>query len=89
MYLGDIIHYTIHDLPLERLEDDSSVPCDKLGLSTSRHNNTISNVRHRNDRDDVSELARTCAFDVRVQLRLQELQHPWPEIGRMKKNRVC
>jgi len=43
--LGDIVHHTVYDFSLELLKDDSSVTCEKFCLATSRHKNTVSDVR--------------------------------------------
>lgn len=87
-YLVNIIHHAIHDLSLERFEDYGAVAGDELGLAAAAEHHALPYVENRYDRDDVAELARTGALDIRIQLRLQELEHPGAEVRGVEKDCV-
>jgi hypothetical protein len=78
VHIGDD---TVHDLALERLEDNCTIACDELGLATAAEHHTLSDVKDGDDCDDVAELSRASSLDIGVELRLEELQHPRPKVG--------
>lgn len=66
MYLVDVVDDAVDDLPLERLEHNSPIAGDKLGLSTPTENHPFADIEDRDHSDDVPKLAGTCTLDVGV-----------------------
>ena len=65
-HLVHIVHNAVHDLSLERLEHDRSVPRDKLCLATPAEDHALAILEDGHDGDDVSELTGACSFDIGV-----------------------
>ena len=65
-HLVHIVHDTVHDLSLERLEHDRSVPRDKLCLATSAEDHALAILEDGHDGDDVSKLTGARSFDISV-----------------------
>lgn len=82
-HLVHIAHNPVHDLPLKWLEHDGAVSRYELRLSTSWHDHALPNVEYRDDRNDISKLARASSLYVGVELGLQEVEHPRPKVGRV------
>ena len=87
-HLVDIIYDSVHDLSLERLEDNGAIPCNELCLPTSWKDHPLADIENRNNRNDVAELNRACTLYICVQLAFKILQHPRAEIRRMQEDRV-
>ena len=83
-HLVHVVYHAVHDLALERLEDDGAVTRHKLGLATARHDQALADVEDGDDSDDVAELARACALNIRVKFRLEEVEHPRAEVRRVQ-----
>lgn len=81
-------HYTIHDLSLERLEDNSAVAGDELSLTAARHDQALANVENGDNSNDVAKFARAGAFDIGVELGLKELEHARAEVRGVEVNGV-
>lgn len=86
--LVDIVNHAIHYFTFEWLEHNGAIPRNELGLATPTDDHPFSDIEDRNDGYDVSESSWTCAFDICVQLGLQELEHPRTEVGRVQKDCV-
>jgi hypothetical protein len=65
-YLVDVIHNTIDDLSLERLEHDRPVLRYELCLTVPPEDHAFSDIEDGDYGDDVPELTGTCSFDVGV-----------------------
>ena len=78
----------IDDLAFERLEDNSTIARDELGLAVARDDHALANVRDGHDGDDEAELAGAGPLDVGIQLRLEVLLHARSKVGRVEHDRV-
>ena len=87
-YPGDVVDDAVDNLALERLEDDSAIARDELGLAVARDDHALADVGYGDDGDDEAELARAGALYVRVELRLEVLLHARPKVGRVQHDRV-
>jgi hypothetical protein len=68
VYLRHVLDNSIHHFALERLKDNSTITRDEFGLTTPTENNTLANIQNRDDGNDVTELTRTSAFNVGIEL---------------------
>lgn len=87
-HLGNVVHDTVYDLPLERLEHDRAVAGYELRLPTARKHHSLANVQDGDDGNDITKFSRAGALNVRVELGLEEVQHSRTEVGRVEENCV-
>ncbi|KAG6825218.1 hypothetical protein H0H87_010014 [Tephrocybe sp. NHM501043] len=79
-HLVSIPNQAMHHPALERLEHNRPVARQKLCLAAPTQYHPFPDVQDRHDRYDVPELTRAGALDVRVELRLEEYEHPRPKV---------
>jgi len=85
---GDVVNDSVDDLALEGFEHDSAIARDELGLTVAGEDHALADVRDGDDGDDEAELAGAGALDVGIELGLEVLLHPRPEVGRVEHDRV-
>lgn len=85
---GGVIDHAVDDLTIERLEHNCSISRDKLGLPASTHYHSPPDIQDWNHGNDIPELARTGALDIRVELGLEEGKHSRSKVTWMQKNGV-